>query len=104
MEKETGEKEFRSGFRNWYDRLPHIPRDFAVLFAALCSAYYCSAILLKHTGVENNSALVFTLAVAVVSILTDGYFYGVVGSIVGAFFTNYYFMAPYAEFSLNSIS
>ena len=103
MEKETGEKEFHSGFRNWYEQLPHIPRDFTVLFTALCSAYYCSAILLKHTGVENNSALVFTLAVAVVSILTDGYFYGVVGSIVGAFFTNYYFMAPYAEFSLSRV-
>ena len=89
--------------RSWYDGLPHIPRDFVVLLTALCAAYYASTILLQHTGVENNSALVFTSAVAVVSILTDGYLYGVVGSVVGAFFTNYYFMAPYAEFSLSRV-
>ena len=97
------EKNIRGGLRVWYGSLPHVPRDCGVLFAALCSAYYASTILLRHTGVENNSALVFTLAVAVVSILTDGYLYGVVGSIVGAFFTNYYFMAPYAEFSLSRV-
>ena len=93
----TGEAEVKTNrgtVGGWYDGLPHVPRDFAVLLAALCGAYYVSTILLQHTGVENNSALVFTLAVAVVSILTDGYLYGVVGSIVGAFFTNYYFMAP----------
>ena len=89
--------------RSWYDGLPHIPRDFVVLLTALCAAYYASTILLQHTGVENNSALVFTSAVAVVSILTDGYLDGVVGSVVGAFFTNYYFMAPYAEFSLSRV-
>ena len=103
MEGVTETKTGRSRLQDGYDKLPHIPRDCIVLFIALCSAYYCSTILLQHTGVENNSALVFTLAVAVVSILTDGYLYGVVGSIVGAFFTNYYFMAPYAEFSLSRV-
>lgn len=103
MDIGTEMKSSRSKVRSWYDGLPHILRDFTVLFAALCGAYYISTILLQHTGVENNSALVFTLAVAVVSILTDGYLYGVVGSIVGAFFTNYYFMAPYAEFSLSRV-
>ena len=103
MKKDTGEKTGRGWLQNRYEKLPHIPRDCIVLFTALCSAYYASTILLQHTGVENNSALVFTLAVAVVSILTDGYLYGVAGSIVGAFFTNYYFMAPYAEFSLSRV-
>ena len=86
-----------------YETLPAIPRDFVVLGVALCAAYYSSDILLNHTGVENNSALVFTLAVALVSFLTTGYFYGVLASVIGAFFTNYYFMAPYAEFSLSRV-
>ena len=103
MSAGTEVKSNRGRVRRWYDGLPHIPRDFVVLLTALCAAYYASTILLQHTGVENNSALVFTLAVAVVSILTDGYLYGVVGSVVGAFFTNYYFMAPYAEFSLSRV-
>ena len=103
MRAGTEVKSNRGRVRRWYDGLPHIPRDFVVLLTALCGAYYASTILLQHTGVENNSALVFTSAVAVVSILTDGYLYGVVGSVVGAFFTNYYFMAPYAEFSLSRV-
>ena len=44
---------------DWYERLPVVPRDFAVLAAALCGSYYASGILLNHTGAENNSALVF---------------------------------------------
>jgi two-component system sensor histidine kinase KdpD len=80
-----------------------VPRDIAVLGASLASAYYASDILLNHTGVENNSALVFTLAVVLVSFLTTGYVYGVLASVIGAFFTNYYFMAPYAEFSLSRV-
>ena len=93
-------------YRAWwasYDALPNAPRDVFVLGAALALAYYASDILLNHTGVENNSALVFTLAVVLVSFLTTGYLYGVLASVIGAFFTNYYFMAPYAEFSLNRV-
>ena len=97
---------FKNRYRkwlNWFESVPHIPRDLVVLGLALCAAYYVSDILLNHTGVENNSALVFTLAVALVSFTTTGYVYGVVASVVGAFFTNYYFMAPYAEFSLSRV-
>ena len=97
---------WRKWYKGWwesFDRIPHAPRDVAVLGAALASAYYASDILLNHTGVENNSALVFTLAVALVSFLTTGYVYGVLASVIGAFFTNYYFMAPYAEFSLSRV-
>lgn len=87
----------------WFEKIPSVPRDILVTILALCTAYYASTILLHHTGAENNSALVFTLAVALVSFLTKGYFYAVVTSVVGAFFTNYYFMAPYAEFSLSRV-
>lgn len=84
-----------------YDRLPVVPRDICVTFLALSGAYYASGILINHTGAENNSALVFALSVALISFLTTGYFYGIVAAALGAFFTNYYFMAPYAQFSLS---
>ena len=96
-------KKLYHAWRAGYEGLPHVPRDIAVLGAALAAAYYASDILLNHTGVENNSALVFTLAVVLVSFLTTGYVYGVLASVIGAFFTNYYFMAPYAEFSLSRV-
>ena len=94
----------REGWKNlWavYDRMPAIPRDISVTFLALGGAYYASSILLRHTGAENNSALVFALGVALISYLTTGYLYGVLASGIGAFFTNYYFMVPYSAFSLS---
>ena len=93
-------------YKDWLSRNEkplRVARDIMVLGVSLALAYYASDILLNHTGVENNSALVFTLAVALVSFLTTGYVYGVIASVVGAFFTNYYFMAPYAEFSLSRV-
>ncbi len=99
-------KAWKKLYESWWKRfesLPHIPRDFVVLGIWLSLAYFFSDILLRHTGAENNSALVYTLAVAVVSFMTTGYFYGVLASVIGAFLTNYYFMAPYAEFSLSRV-
>lgn len=82
-------------------RIPERPRDILVTLFFLSAAYYISSILISHTGGENNSALVFVLAVTFISYLTTGYLYGIIASIVGTFFINVYFMYPYAEFSLS---
>ena len=86
---------------DWYFHLPTIPRDLCATAVLLCCAYYVSSILITHTGGENNSALVFVLAVTIISLLTTQYFYGILASIIGVFFINIYFMEPYATFSLN---
>lgn len=89
----------------WLDvqvhRLPAIPRNLGVMALFLCAAYYASSILITHTGGENNSALVFVLAVALISLLTSGYAYGIAASIIGALCINVYFMEPYESFSLS---
>ena len=89
---------------HWLDvqahRVPAIPRNLGVTALFLCAAYWTSSILITHTGGENNSALVFVLAVALISLLTSGYFYGIAASIIGAFSINVYFMEPYSVFSL----
>ena len=84
-----------------FHRLPAAPRNFGVTALFLCAAYYASSILITHTGGENNSALVFVLAVALISLLTSGYFYGIAASIIGALCINIYFMEPYDAFSLS---
>ncbi|MEY8317557.1 DUF4118 domain-containing protein [Oscillospiraceae bacterium 50-58] len=84
-----------------FHRIPAIPRNFGVMALFLCCAYWISSILISHTGGENNSALVFVLAVVLISLLTSGYFYGVAASIIGALFINIYFMEPYDAFSLS---
>ena len=92
-------------FYHWLDeqsrRIPAIPRNLGVTALFLCAAYWASGLLIGHTGGENNSALVFVLAVALISLLTSGYFYGIAASIIGALCINIYFMEPYESFSLN---
>ena len=83
-----------------FHRLPRVPRNLMVTVIFLFGAYWASSILITHTGGENNSALVFVLAVVLISLLTSGYFYGIAASIIGALCINIYFMAPYAQFSL----
>ena len=55
-----------------FHRVPAVPRNLGVTALFLCAAYYASSILITHTGGENNSALVFVLAVALISLLTSG--------------------------------
>lgn len=90
---------------HWLDvrcrRIPAIPRNLGVTALFLCAAYWASSLLIGHTGGENNSALVFVLAVALISLLTSGYFYGIAASIIGALCINIYFMEPYESFSLS---
>ena len=84
-----------------WQRLPHIPRDITISFLLIFLAYLASSTLLQYTGAENNSALVFVLAVMFISTTTSGYVYGMLASLVSGFFINYFFMYPYASFSLN---
>ena len=90
---------------HWADvqghRIPAVPRNLGITALFLCAAYYASSILIGHTGGENNSALVFVLAVALISLLTSGYIYGIAASIIGTFCINIYFMEPYNAFSLS---
>ena len=85
----------------WWEHLPAIPRDITATIFLIGLAYFFSNLLLGHTGVENNSALVFVLAVMVISVITTGYFYGICASLIGGFCINYFFMFPYATFSLS---
>ena len=82
-------------------RIPEMPRSLIISGMFLCGAYLTSGILINHTGGENNSALVFVLAVVMISLLTQGYVYGIASSIIGGFCINYFFMVPYAAFSLS---
>lgn len=82
-------------------RIPEMPRSLIISGLFLCGAYLTSGILINHTGGENNSALVFVLAVVMISLLTQGYAYGIISSIIGGFCINYFFMVPYAAFSLS---
>lgn len=84
-----------------WGRLPALPRDICTTVLFLWLAYRINGVLLNATGSENNSALVFLLAVMFISVMTTGYTYGIIASLVGGFCTNYFFMYPYSAFSLS---
>ena len=84
-----------------YYRIPSVPRCLGAMTLLQAVAYMASGILISHTGAENNSALVYTLVVSLTALLTDGYLYGILSSLAGGFCINYFFMYPYAAFSLS---
>lgn len=90
----------RARFWALWAALPQVGRDLGVTVALLALASLGCWFLLQYTGQENNSALVYVLAVVLISLLTNGYGYAVAAALVGGFCTNYYFMYPYAQFSL----
>lgn len=92
---------FYQRYVQFWNRLPATPRNIGATVVVLWVAYVISGMLLGHTGAENNSALVFVLAVMLISVITTSYAYGVVASLVGGFCINYFFMYPFSAFSLS---
>lgn len=76
-------------------------RETAITALTLFVAWFVSTLLLPNTGVENNSALIFVLAVVIISMLTDGYVFGVLASFASAIIINCFFMAPYGAFNFS---
>lgn len=95
-----GPKKLYEALRVQLLRVPEVLRDLLVTVLLLWGAFWISGLLIGHTGGENNSALVFVLAVALISLLTHGYAYGISASVVGVVCINTFFMEPYAVFSL----
>ena len=83
------------------DPLPVPARNIIVTAVLLVIAYLISAVLHEHSGSENNSALVFTLAITCIARFTTGYIPGIVASFLSAVAINYYFMYPYSQFSMS---
>ena len=75
--------------------------DLIITGLFMTVAFWVSDMLLDYTGAENNSALVYVLAVLFIALLTNSFVYGVGASLFGAFCINYFFMEPYAQFSLS---
>ena len=69
-----------------------------VFFSAIV---VCYTINQATRGSEDSAyvPLIFVLAVAVISRLTQGYFYGIVSAVLSVFFVNYYFTYPYRAFN-----
>lgn len=78
-----------------------ILKDVIFSMAMLVLAYYVASSIMQITLQENNSALIFFVAVVAISRYTDGYIYGIIASLVSAVAINYFFMYPYWKFNLS---
>lgn len=67
-----------------------------------CASGVCLLMLNYAGGVDHYAAMVYLLAVTLVSRTTEGYFYGLAAAVVGVLGVNYAFTAPYFQFDLIS--
>ena len=75
-------------------------KDVWVLLAALIGAFACVTLIQFISGrIDGVASMVFLLAVFFVSMYTDGYWWGVAGSVISVLAVNFAFRAPYFAFN-----
>ncbi len=65
----------------------------------LSAATYVSFLIVKLSGSYDHLAVIYVLAVVLVSRVTAGYLWGILAAIAGVIGTNYYFTFPYHAFN-----
>ncbi len=84
----------RSKLKTWF---PMSFRGWAVLLAALSVAVLLCLALRKVSTPDVPAPLIFVLYVLIVSLTTDGYFYGLLASVISVFAVNWAFTYPYLK-------
>ena len=75
-------------------------KDVWVLLAALIGAFACVTLIQFISGrIDGVASMVFVLAVFLISIYTDGYFWGVMASLLSVLAVNFAFRSPYFAFN-----
>lgn len=77
-------------------------RDLFISTVIFLSAIICCFVINQSSAESADSGhvpLIFVLAVALISRMTDGYFFGALGSLISVFFVNFFFTYPYWAFN-----
>ena len=61
----------------------------------------CSVLSRVHDDNNPFAVLIFVLAVAIVALVTNGYVWGVLASVIGVFCVNYMFTYPFWSFDMS---
>ncbi len=89
-------------------KIPRPVWDIAATMGILCAAFAISLIFQHWFQIDAHITTVFVFAVYLISLLTDGYIYGIVSSIISVLAVNFAFTFPYFAFNftipLNLIS
>lgn len=74
-------------------------KDSIITLTALAVTFGISVILQKFLTIDEHITTVFVFAVFIVSLLTDGYFYGIASALAAMFMVNYAFTFPFFAFN-----
>lgn len=75
-------------------------KDVWIFLAALIGAFACVTLIQLISGrIDGVASMVFLLAVFFISMYTDGYWWGVAGSVISVLAVNFAFRAPYFAFN-----
>lgn len=74
-------------------------RDIIVTIAILCIGFVCGLSIQEVFHTEALIPAVFVLGAFLISVVTDGYFYGIVSALAGVLAVNYAFTFPFFRFN-----
>ncbi len=77
----------------------NIAKNILFTMVFLSSAVGLSVLFQYSFDVKEHISTIFIFAVFLISLFTDGYFYGVLGAFIGTFAVNYAFTFPYFAFN-----
>ena len=76
-------------------------KGWLVFLLAILTACATSVLLRNAPSTDVYVPLIFVLAVLVIAILTDGYFYGILASVVSVIAVNWAFTYPYMKINFS---
>ena len=87
--------------QQWSSLFPITLRDIGTTLGILCAATLICFLLRTVSTTDFHVPLIFVCAVMLISFLTQGYFFGLVASVISVFGVNYAFTYPYFAFNFS---
>ncbi len=91
-----GRRKIKAWLRNAF---PISLRDIGISVGLLACGFAVCFVLQPISETDFHVPLIFVLVVLLISLLTDGYFFGLVASVLSVFAVNYAFTFPYFHFN-----
>lgn len=74
-------------------------KNVLLLILIMCAAFFISLAISRIFGDVSLVPAIFLLAVFIISLVTDGYYYGIAASVISVLAVNYAFAFPYFRFN-----
>lgn len=74
-------------------------KNFILCFSILAFSFGVSVMVQKVMAIDDHIATVFVFGVFLVSLVTDGYLYGIAAAFISVFAVNFAFTFPYFHFN-----